>query len=147
MALRVVDAAGLVNNDEILNPPQSPVALIKSGVKLIASAFKPAKPPLTPDQAREAQRQQIAAALQDDLKVERVTRSSVVSVSFDSTDPQLAAKVTRAYADCLSDGSAECQFRRDRTGFRLAAGTVDRPSPTFADRLRSMSKNTRRTTA
>ena len=110
MALRVVDAAGLVNNDEILNPPQSPVALIKSGVKLIASAFKPAKPPLTPDQAREAQRQQIAAALQDDLKVERVTRSSVVSVSFDSTDPQLAAKVTRAYADSYLTDQLNANF-------------------------------------
>ncbi|MDL2401903.1 polysaccharide biosynthesis tyrosine autokinase [Rhizobium mayense] len=110
MALRVVDAAGLLNNDAILNPPQSPVALIKSGVKSIASAFKPAKPPLTPEEAREAQRQQIAATLQDALKVERVTRSSVVSVSFDSTDPQLAAKVTAAYADAYLTDQLNANF-------------------------------------
>ncbi|MDK4740209.1 polysaccharide biosynthesis tyrosine autokinase (plasmid) [Rhizobium sp. CB3060] len=110
MALRVVDAAGLVNNDAILNPPQSPVALIKSGVKLIASAFKPAKPPLTAEEAREAQRQQIAATLQDALKVERVTRSSVVSVSFGSTDQQLAAKVTAAYADAYLTDQLNANF-------------------------------------
>ncbi|MBB5574533.1 MULTISPECIES: polysaccharide biosynthesis tyrosine autokinase [Rhizobium] len=110
MALRVVDAAGLVNNDAILNPPQSPAALLKSGVKLIASAFKPAKPPLTAEEAREAQRQQIAATLQDALKVERVTRSSVVSVSFGSTDAQLAAKVTAAYADAYLTDQLNANF-------------------------------------
>ncbi|WFU12445.1 polysaccharide biosynthesis tyrosine autokinase (plasmid) [Rhizobium sp. CB3090] len=110
MALRVVDAAGLVDNDEILNPPQSPIALVKSGIKLIASAFKPAKPPLTAEEARQAQRQKIAAALQDDLKVERVTRSSVVSVSFESTDPQLAAKVTGAYADAYLTDQLNANF-------------------------------------
>ncbi|MBB3610083.1 polysaccharide biosynthesis tyrosine autokinase [Rhizobium sp. BK602] len=110
MALRVVDSAGLVDNDTILNPPQSPVALIKSGIKLVVSAFKPARPPLSPEEAREAQRQMVAAMLQDALKVERVTRSSVVSVSFSSTDPQLAAKVTRAYADAYLTDQLNANF-------------------------------------
>ncbi|MDE1996233.1 MAG: polysaccharide biosynthesis tyrosine autokinase, partial [Rhizobiaceae bacterium] len=110
MALRVVDEAGLANNDELLNPPQSPAALIKSGAKLVASVFKRAAPPLSPEAAREAQRQQVAAALQEDLKVERVTRSSVVAVSFSSTDPQLAAKVTRAYADAYLTDQLNANF-------------------------------------
>lgn len=110
MALRVVDTAGLVDNDTILNPPQSPAALIKSGIKLVVSAFKPGRPPLSPAEAREAQRQMVAAMLQDALKVERVTRSSVVAVSFSSTDPQLAAKVTRAYADAYLTDQLNANF-------------------------------------
>ncbi|HEY0124232.1 MAG TPA: polysaccharide biosynthesis tyrosine autokinase [Rhizobium sp.] len=110
MALRVVDTAGLVDNATFLNPPQSPIALVKSGVKLIASVFKPAKPPLTPAEAREARRQQVAAMLQDALKVERVTRSSVVSVSFSSTDPLLAAKITNAYADAYLTDQLNANF-------------------------------------
>ncbi|HEX8044469.1 polysaccharide biosynthesis tyrosine autokinase [Rhizobium sp.] len=110
MALRVVDTTGLIDNDAFANPPQSPVALIKSGVKLVASVFTPAKPPLTPAEAREAKRQLIAAVLQDALKVERVTRSSVILVSFSSTDPLLAAKITSAYADSYLTDQLNANF-------------------------------------
>ncbi|CAN7672144.1 polysaccharide biosynthesis tyrosine autokinase [Rhizobium rhizogenes] len=110
MALRVVDTAGLIDNDAFVNPPQSPVALIKSGVKLIFSVFKPARPPLTAAEAREARRQQVAAMLQDALKVERVMRSSVVSVSFSSTDQVLAAKITSAYADSYLTDQLNANF-------------------------------------
>jgi succinoglycan biosynthesis transport protein ExoP len=110
MALRVVDAAGLQNNDALVNPPMSPMAMIKSGAKLVASMFMPAKPPLTPDQEREAQRQIAAAALQDGLNVDRVMRSSVVAVSFTSTDPKLAAKVTKAYTDAYLTDQLNANF-------------------------------------
>ncbi|RKD72563.1 succinoglycan biosynthesis transport protein ExoP [Rhizobium sp. WW_1] len=110
MALRVVDTAGLADNETLLNPPMSPAALLKSGVSLIASAFTPGRPPMTPEEQREAQRQKVAAVLQDNLKVERVTRSSVVAVSYSSTDKRLAAKVTRAYADAYLTDQLNANF-------------------------------------
>ncbi len=110
MALRVVDTAGLVDNNTLLNPPVSPAALLKSGVSLIVSAFTPGRPPMTPEEQREARRQKVASVLQDNLKVERVTRSSVVAVSFSSTDKLLAAKVTRAYADAYLTDQLNANF-------------------------------------
>ncbi|MBB3424356.1 succinoglycan biosynthesis transport protein ExoP [Rhizobium sp. BK312] len=110
MALRVVDTAGLADNNTLLNPPASPAALLKSGVGLIVSVFTPGRPPMTPEQQREAQRQKVAAVLQDNLKVERVTRSSVVAVSFSSTDKLLAAKITRAYADAYLTDQLNANF-------------------------------------
>ncbi|TCL71124.1 polysaccharide biosynthesis tyrosine autokinase [Rhizobium sp. BK251] len=110
MALRVVDEAGLASNETILNPPMSPAALLKSGVKLITSAFTPAEPPPSEEAIREGQRQKAAAMLQNNLSVERVTRSSVVAVSFRSTDPQLAAKITRAYANAYLTDQLNANF-------------------------------------
>ena len=110
MALRVVDTADLANNNTLLNPPQSPAALLKSGVGLIVGIFTPGRPPMMPEEMREAQRQKVAAVLQDGLKVERVTRSSVVAVSFNSTDKLLAAKVTRAYADAYLTDQLNANF-------------------------------------
>jgi succinoglycan biosynthesis transport protein ExoP len=104
LALRVVDAEQLQDNGTILDPPLSPVALVKSGVKLIASALLPGRPPGNEDDARNGRRQKAAALLQDALTVSRVNRSAVLAVSFRSTDRLLAARITKAYATAyLSD--------------------------------------------
>jgi succinoglycan biosynthesis transport protein ExoP len=104
LALRVVDAEQLQDNGTILDPPMSPVALVKSGVKLIASALLPGRPPGNEDDARNGRRQKAAALLQDALSVTRVNRSAVLAVSFRSTDRLLAARITKAYATAyLSD--------------------------------------------
>ncbi|KRB61955.1 chain-length determining protein [Rhizobium sp. Root708] len=104
LALRVVDAEKLQDNDTILEPPQSPAALVKAGVKLIASALLPRKLPANENDARNGRRQKAAALLQDALAVSRVNRSAVLAVSFRSTDRLLAARITKAYATAyLSD--------------------------------------------
>ncbi|KAA0691453.1 chain-length determining protein [Neorhizobium sp. P12A] len=110
MALRVTDTIGLSDNDTILNPPASPMALFKSGIKLMTSAFTPGGPPVSEADAREGRRQKAASVLQDNLAVERVARSSVISVSFRSTDPQLAAKITRAYSDAYLTDQLNANF-------------------------------------
>ncbi|KQV83816.1 polysaccharide biosynthesis tyrosine autokinase [Rhizobium sp. Root1220] len=104
LALRVVDAEKLQDNDTILTPARSPASLIKSGVKLIVSALIPGGPPVSEDDARNGRRQKAAALLQDAVTVSRVNRSSVLAVSFRSTDRLLAARITKAYATAyLSD--------------------------------------------
>jgi succinoglycan biosynthesis transport protein ExoP len=104
LALRVVDAENLQDNATILDPPASPVGLIKSGVKLLASAVLPGRPPVSENDARAGRRQKAAALIQEAVAVSRVNRSAVLAVSFRSTDKLLAARITKAYATAyLSD--------------------------------------------
>lgn len=110
MALRVTDALDLGNNNTIMNPPTSPTALIKSGVKGIVAALTPAQPPLSADAIREGNRQKAAAVLQDNLTVERVMRSSVIAVSYRSPDKRLAATITKAYADAYLTDQLNANF-------------------------------------
>jgi succinoglycan biosynthesis transport protein ExoP len=110
MALRVVDTAGLSDNETILHQPMSPMSLIKSGAKLVASMVTLGGPAMSEDEAREARRQTAAALLQENVAVERVMRSSVIALSFRSTDPQLAAKITAAYADAYLTDQLNANF-------------------------------------
>lgn len=110
MALRVTGAIGLADNDTILNPPLSPAALMKSGIKLITGAFTAGGLPVSDEQAREGRRQKAAAVLQDNLTVERVAQSSVIAVSFKSTDPQLAQQITHTYSDAYLTDQLNANF-------------------------------------
>ncbi len=110
LALRVVDAEKLQDNETLLDPPKSPAALIKSGVKLLVSALAPGRPPVTEDDARNARRQKAAALLQDAVTVSRVNRSSVLAVSFRSTDKLLAARITKAYANAYLNDQLNANF-------------------------------------
>lgn len=100
LALRVVDALELSENETILNPPQSPVSLAKGWIKSLASLGSDGPAPSAEAEA-EGRRQKAAAMLQQALGVERVARSSVVAVSFRSPDPQLSATIAKAYAEAF----------------------------------------------
>lgn len=110
LALRVVDAQKLADNDTVLDAGQSPVDLVKSGIKLIASALTPGGPPVSETDARNGRRQKAAAMLQQALGVERVSRSSVIAVSYRSTDRMLAARITKAYADAYLNDQLNANF-------------------------------------
>ncbi|HEV7249485.1 MAG TPA: polysaccharide biosynthesis tyrosine autokinase [Shinella sp.] len=109
MALRVVDDLNLADNEIILNPPQSPVSIAKGWVKSLTALVS-----TTPAPSEEAllngRRQKAAALLQQALTVERVARSSVVAVSFRSSDPQLAAGITKKYADAYLEDQLNANF-------------------------------------
>lgn len=103
LALRVTDSEKLAENDTILNPPQSVTSMVKSAVKSLIGVFS-SRPEISEAALKNGRRETAAAYIQQALTVERVTRSSVIAVSFKSTDPQLAARITRAYANAyLSD--------------------------------------------
>ena len=74
LALRVVDKLKLDENDTILNPPQSPVAVVKDWLKSATGLFS-GGPDVTEEQARNGRRQKAAAIIQQSLAVERVSRS------------------------------------------------------------------------
>ncbi|CDM59944.1 protein tyrosine kinase MPA1 family protein (plasmid) [Rhizobium favelukesii] len=103
LALRVTDSEKFAENDTILNPPQSVMSMVKSAAKSLIGVFS-SRPEISEAALKNGKRETAAAYIQQALTVERVTRSSVIAVSFKSTDPQLAARITRAYANAyLSD--------------------------------------------
>lgn len=110
LALRVVEKLNLSENPIILNQPQSPVALLKSGIMSIADLLSPGGPPVSEENARNGRKQKAATILQQSLTAERVMRSSVIAVSFRSTDQRLAATITKAYADAYLNDQLNANF-------------------------------------
>ncbi len=107
LALRVVDEAGLADNETVLNPPKSLLGSAKSWLRGTISLFANA---VSDEAVLEGKRQKAAAMLQQGIAVERVGRSAVVSVAYRSPDPQLAAKVARAYADAYLADQLNANF-------------------------------------
>jgi succinoglycan biosynthesis transport protein ExoP len=106
LALRVVDDLKLADNETILNPPQSPVAIAKGWVKSLTST----SPDVSEETLRNGRREKAAAILQQSLAVERVARSAVLAVSYHSTDPQLAAAVAKRYAEAFFEEQLSANF-------------------------------------
>lgn len=109
LALRVVDKMKLDDNDTVLNPPRSPVGVVKDWLKSVTGIFSFA-PDISEEAARNGRRQKAAALLQQGLAVERVSRSSVVSLAYRSSDPKLAASIVRAYADAYLNDQLNANF-------------------------------------
>ncbi|MFK3967203.1 polysaccharide biosynthesis tyrosine autokinase [Ensifer adhaerens] len=109
LALRVVDKMNLADNDTVLNPPRSLFDVVKDGLKSVSAIFS-SGPKISEDMARNGRRQKAAALLQQGLAVERVTRSSVISLAYRSSDPQLAAGIVRTYADAYLNDQLNANF-------------------------------------
>lgn len=110
LALRVVDEADLGQNELIVNPPVSPVDLLKNSVKSVLSALTPAKPPASEEAVRNGRREKAAAVLQQSLNVNRVGRSSVISLAAVSPDPQLSAVIAKTYANAYIEEQLNANF-------------------------------------
>ncbi|WP_313193862.1 polysaccharide biosynthesis tyrosine autokinase [Shinella zoogloeoides] len=106
LALRVVDDLKLSDNETILNPPQSPVAMVKGWAKALTSSG----PDVSEEAMANGRREKAAATLQQSLTVERAGRSAVLAVSFRSTDPQLAAAITKRYAEAFFEDQLSANF-------------------------------------
>ncbi len=110
MALRVVDDAQLGDNDLVVNPPRSPLDLLKSTVTSVTSALKPAPVPASEDAVRNGRREKAAAVLQQSLNVNRVGRSSVIALAVASPDPQLSARIAKTYANAYVEEQLNANF-------------------------------------
>ncbi|MGB3877987.1 MAG: polysaccharide biosynthesis tyrosine autokinase [Shinella zoogloeoides] len=106
LALRVVDDLKLSDNETILNPPQSPAAMVKGWAKALTSSG----PDVSEEALANGRREKAAATLQQSLTVERAGRSAVLAVSFRSTDPQLAAAITKRYAEAFFEDQLSANF-------------------------------------
>lgn len=106
LAQRVVDDLKLADNETILNPPQSPVAVVKGWAKSLTSST----PAASEEALANGRREKAAATLQQSLTVERVGRSAVLAVSFRSTDPQLTAAITKRFAEAFFEDQLSANF-------------------------------------
>nr|WP_265519653.1 Wzz/FepE/Etk N-terminal domain-containing protein [Nitratireductor luteus] len=121
LARTVVLAEGLHENEAFLNPPQAPVAWLKSRVKAALSVFGPFRP----QQSEEAAIGKATALLQQGMSAERVGRSFVLEVSFRSNDPLLAGSITRAYADAYLSDQLEANFDATQRAMVWLQGRLD----------------------
>ncbi|WP_313958450.1 Wzz/FepE/Etk N-terminal domain-containing protein [Chelativorans salis] len=110
LARTVVLAEGLHENEVFLNPPQPPVAWLKSRVKAALRIFASPRPELTGAAAEEAAIGKAAALLQQYMSAERAGRSFVLEVSVKAYDPKLAGSIARAYADAYLSDQLEANF-------------------------------------
>lgn len=118
LALEVVDALDLTNDQVFLSPPASPLASVLAPVRYAASLLrgsqvtpamddqepssKSARPSLVPETAmpqdsEDNPRTLAASFIQQNLEVARIDRSSVISLTYFSHDPALAFRIVRAY--------------------------------------------------
>jgi succinoglycan biosynthesis transport protein ExoP len=110
LALSVVDKAKLDQNEMLVNPPKSPVDLVKDTVRSVVGLLSSADTSPTEDQMRAGRREKAAAIIQQSIIVERVGRSSVIALSAKSPDPQLSALIARTYAESFLTDQLNANF-------------------------------------
>jgi succinoglycan biosynthesis transport protein ExoP len=98
LALSVVDKGRFDQIEALVNPPKSPVDLVKGVIQSVVSLVTPGTPPATEEQVRAGRREKAGAVLQQALTVERIGRSSVIALSIRSPEPQLSAQIAKTYA-------------------------------------------------
>jgi polysaccharide biosynthesis transport protein len=124
MALRVVDEAKLADVTLITDPPKSLIGELKDAISSVKRMVIPG-PQLTAEQLQQGRRGKAAAMLQQSIAVERVMRSAVLSISYRSPDPRLAAKVTQAYANAFLTDQLNANFDASERATLWLQGRLD----------------------
>ena len=110
LARAVVVAEKLDKNDLFMNPPQSPLEWAKARIKGLMNMFSspvPLPPGVSPEDAKIGR---AAYLLQNDLDAERVGRSFVIQLTYQSHDRELAGSITRAYANAYLNDKLNANF-------------------------------------
>ena len=75
--------------------------------KVVLSTYLDGKPALVPDNANERTIARAVRTLSKDLKVDAIRKTHVISISYQSRDPQAAAQVLRTLAAAYTEKHAE----------------------------------------
>lgn len=112
LARAVVSAEKLDQNERFLNPPVSPIAWAQSTVKgLLGSIIRLFSPPPPAGGSGEDPRIAWASSiLMGNLDAERVGRSFVITFSYEDTNPELAGRIARAYANVYLSDQLDANF-------------------------------------
>ncbi|BCH23919.1 chain-length determining protein [Mesorhizobium sp. L-8-10] len=114
LALVVVDKERLTANEQFMSPPPSLAGRIVGTIRSLLAVFRPSDPvgeggqPSQP--ATDGKRDYAAQLLQRNLWVERAGRSYVINLSYRSNDPELARRITQAYADAYLSDQLDANF-------------------------------------
>ncbi|CAI2933473.1 polysaccharide biosynthesis tyrosine autokinase [Aminobacter niigataensis] len=119
LAAVVVDKEKLDQNQNFMQPPKSLLSTLVGYARGFLQIFRSAPDVAGGAELTEAQRKSMAAAarkeqavamLQADIMAERSGRSYVISMGYRSHDPQLAAAITKAYADAFVADQLDASF-------------------------------------
>ncbi|WP_420961573.1 polysaccharide biosynthesis tyrosine autokinase [Brucella sp. IR073] len=110
LAGKVVDREKLTENQAFMNPPRSLVSRIKGMARGIIGLFGGGNGSAADPSNPAARRGLAASLLQKSLNVERQGRSFVIDLSFTAADPELAGRITRAYADVYLADQLDANF-------------------------------------
>lgn len=123
VALRVVDKLNLID-DAVFNAQSTSVFnYIRTLVRQILSVFPWAASSSPVEDDRERRRQAAAASLENGIDVDRVGRSYVLEISYETVSPDLAAKIVNATAEAYIDDKLNSRYEATR---RASAWLVDR---------------------
>lgn len=96
IATAVAEAENLMTDEAFLNPPPSFTKRIRQALLGLLSPFL--GPAEAEPRALEATVQETAGALRAGVSVERVGRSAVIRIAYEASSPELANRITNAYA-------------------------------------------------
>jgi polysaccharide biosynthesis transport protein len=104
LADTVVERLKLTEDPAFMNPPEGPVAAVRSAIRGVLSALVGgAQPPADAAAAADRQRRRAAALLARNLSVERVGLSYVIGVAYTSNDANEAARIANGVAEAFLD--------------------------------------------
>jgi len=98
LAEAVMEAEGLDRDENFLNPPQSLFSKIVGYARSAVHSLRGSDVPTETTDAAESNRRAAIYTLQHNIVAQRAGRSLVISIGFQSHDPELAARITNAYA-------------------------------------------------
>lgn len=124
LARTVAQNMGLDENDAFLNPPQSFVGWVKSGLRSVVSIISP-PPELTEAEAANARLGKAQYLLQSGLTAERVGRSFVIEVSYRTNDRILAGDITRGYAAAYLADQLDANFEATQQATAWLQGRLE----------------------
>jgi succinoglycan biosynthesis transport protein ExoP len=100
IAMAVAEAENLMTDREFLNPPPSFTGRLRG---LLSGLLSPitgggAAPAAAPPQATL---EEVAGMLRANVQVDRMSRSSIIRVSYEASSPELAQRIARAYGEAV----------------------------------------------
>ncbi len=100
IAMAVAEAEHLTTDAEFLNPPPSFTGRVRAMFRGLLSPF------IGPDAVAEAAPPQasldeVAGMLRANIQVDRMSRSSIIRISYEASSPELAQRIARAYANAV----------------------------------------------
>lgn len=110
VGLAVIDKLNLTKDPAYVDAPADPVQMVKSVVRFVTRLFSSSGPASTEEQERRDALQNI----QQNLVVERVNRSYVLSVRFSWSDPAFAARVAKGLGEAYLADQLNAKFEATR---------------------------------
>ncbi|MEO8683824.1 MAG: Wzz/FepE/Etk N-terminal domain-containing protein [Devosia sp.] len=99
IATAVAEAEHLTTDAEFLNPPPSFTGRIRAMLAGVLAPFKgPAVAPAAPPQASV---DEVSGMLRANVQVDRMSRSSIIRISYEASSPELAQRIARGYANAV----------------------------------------------